>query len=119
VIHVIFDQFPGTVKALVHEPGVLHLLCAQPTGVVLLPHQETQLIAQVEEPAIVGIVRGSYSVGAKITNPFQVIHHGLDRKGASVVRMILVTIHSLDMKWATVQEQKIWQPLQVLQRLLN
>ena len=53
---MIQDHFPRDFLRLPLKVGVLHLFEAEPPRVVLLPDKDAQLVAEVEEAFIVGIM---------------------------------------------------------------
>ena len=71
----------------------------------LLPDKHSQFITQIQEQLVVRIVDCPHGVRAQILHQSQVVMHDLQRDGAPVVRMILVTAEAPDLKRLSVQEK--------------
>ena len=101
---MIQDHFPRDFLRLPLKVGVLHLFEAEPPRVVLLPDEDAQLVAEVEEAFIVWIMSGAHGIGSEVLDLQQIVHHRLIREGAAEVGVILVAAQPADTQRASVEQ---------------
>ncbi|MNC41666.1 hypothetical protein D3C75_904410 [compost metagenome] len=74
--------------------GVHHTVAFQ---IRLVHHIEAVLVAQVEEPGIIGIVGGADGVDIMRFHHIQVLDHVVQRDGLPKLRMGVMTVHTLQL----------------------
>ena len=97
-----FYHFLYNLLSLSLKVGILHLLQAQAPGMILLPHQDSLLVAKIQENLIVGIVGGAHGVGPQMPDQSQIPGHGRKGQSASKLRMILMAAYTLNAQGASV-----------------
>ena len=71
----------------------------------LVHHVETQLVTQVVEPVVVGVVRAAHGVGIGALHGDEVVAHVLHRHRSTAVGVIVVAVHAPDAHGRTVDQQ--------------
>ena len=71
---------------------------------VLLPDEDAQLVAKVEEAFIVWIMSGAHGIGSEVLDLQQIVHHRLIREGATEVGVVLVAAQAADAQGPAVEQ---------------
>lgn len=98
------DHLARNSECLPLKIGVLHLLQAQTARVILLPYEDAQFVAQIEEYFVVGVVRRAHRIGAQVADEGKVVRHGSKGQRAAVLRVIFVTADALDPEGRAVEQ---------------
>ena len=104
MVHMLGDHFLIADRTLLREQRAVENRFRKRPCMVLFPHKNAQLITQIQESGIIGIMAGTDGVGAHVQNQLKVIQHGFHRQRAPELSVILVPVQALDPDLLSVQE---------------
>ena len=94
MIIMIPNHLSDTIQCLGLEIRVLHLLFAEPSGVILFPHQKPQFIAKVKKYLIIRIMGCSYSICPHVFHKHQILLHSRKRERRAKLRVLFMPAKS-------------------------
>ena len=91
---MIFYHLSDTVPALLFKVRILHILQRQPSCMILLPYQNSPLVAKIEKSLIIRVMACPDSIGPHILQQIHIMSHELQRNRTANTAIILMTIKS-------------------------